>query len=101
MQTWPLGNREGRVLPPEPQVRRPAAATEGPALILNFEHTEGVSLMTTDRISTSLSISQRLTAGLCAMVFGGLLVFGVGLAHADKLHNAAHDTRHSIGFPCH
>jgi cobalt transporter subunit CbtB len=101
MQTWPLGNREGRVLPPEPQVRRPAASTEGPALTLIFEHTEGVTLMTTDRISTSLSFSQRVAAGISAMVFGGFLVFGVGLAHADKLHNAAHDTRHSIGFPCH
>jgi cobalt transporter subunit CbtB len=95
MQTWPLGNREGRVLPPEPQVRRPAAATEGPALTLIFEHTEGVTLMTTDRISTSLSISQRVAAGISAMVFGGFLIFGVGLAQADNLHNAAHDT------PCH
>lgn len=58
--------------------------------------------MTTDRISTSsLSISQRVAAGVSVMAFGLLLVFGVGLAHADKLHNAAHDTRHSIGFPCH
>jgi cobalt transporter subunit CbtB len=58
--------------------------------------------MTTDRLSTSsLSMSERLATGLSAMAFGLLLVFGVGLAHADKLHNAAHDTRHSIGFPCH
>lgn len=58
--------------------------------------------MTTDRISTSsLTFSQRVAAGISALVFGGFLVFGVGLAHADKLHNAAHDTRHSIGFPCH
>ena len=57
--------------------------------------------MTTDRISTSLTLSQRAVAGLSVMVFGLLLIVGVGLAHADKLHNAAHDTRHSIGFPCH
>lgn len=58
--------------------------------------------MTTDRISTSsLSLSKRVAAGLSVMAFGLLLVAGVGLAHADKLHNAAHDTRHSIGFPCH
>ena len=57
--------------------------------------------MTTDRITSSLTISQRAAAGLSAMAFGMLLVFGVGLAPADKLHNAAHDTRHSIGFPCH
>lgn len=102
MQTWPLGNREGRVLPPEPQVRRPAAATEGLALTLHFEHTEGVSLMTTDRISAlPLTMSQRMAAGLSALAFGALLLFGVGLAQADQLHNAAHDMRHSIGFPCH
>lgn len=75
--------------------------TEGFALTLNFEHTEGVTLMTTDRISASLSISQRVAAGLSALAFGALLLFGVGLAQADQLHNAAHDTRHSIGFPCH
>jgi cobalt transporter subunit CbtB len=57
--------------------------------------------MTTDRISTSITLSQRVAAGLSAMAFGVFLVFGVGLSHADKLHNAAHDTRHSIGFPCH
>jgi cobalt transporter subunit CbtB len=57
--------------------------------------------MTTDRISTSLSLSRRVAAGLSAMAFGLLLVVGVGLAHADQLHSAAHDTRHSIGFPCH
>jgi cobalt transporter subunit CbtB len=57
--------------------------------------------MITDRISTSITLSQRVAAGLSAMVFGIFLVVGVGLSHADKLHNAAHDTRHSIGFPCH
>jgi cobalt transporter subunit CbtB len=25
----------------------------------------------------------------------------VGLSHIDIAHNAAHDTRHSAGFPCH
>jgi cobalt transporter subunit CbtB len=57
--------------------------------------------MTTNRISISPSLSQRVAAGFSAMAFGLLLIAGVGLAHADKLHNAAHDTRHSIGFPCH
>jgi cobalt transporter subunit CbtB len=57
--------------------------------------------MTTARISTSLTLSQRVAAGLSVMAFGVFLVFGIGLSHADKLHNAAHDTRHSIGFPCH
>jgi len=60
---------------------------------------------TVNQQDTSIMIVTRLRLGLnspaSAMAFGMLLVFGVGLAHADKLHNAAHDTRHSIGFPCH
>jgi len=57
--------------------------------------------MTTQTISRSLSLSQRIAAGLACMFVGTFLIYGVGLSHADKLHNAAHDTRHAIGFPCH
>ena len=48
-----------------------------------------------------LSLSQRLVAGACAFLFGSALLYGVGLAQDERLHNAAHDTRHAIGFPCH
>ena len=39
----------------------------------------------------------------CAVVFvfGAALVFLVGFAHASVLHDAAHDTRHGLAFPCH
>jgi cobalt transporter subunit CbtB len=49
----------------------------------------------------SISISQRLAIGLVSLFFGMTLIYGVGLAQDERLHNAAHDTRHSIGFPCH
>jgi len=49
----------------------------------------------------SFNVSQRVMAGLLVLAFGSLLLFGVGLAHSERLHNAAHDTRHAIGFPCH
>ncbi len=45
--------------------------------------------------------TTRMIAGLIALFLGGFLVFGVGLANSATLHNAAHDTRHSYGFPCH
>ena len=48
-----------------------------------------------------LSISQRLTAGLLALFLGLVLVGGVGFASNMRIHNGAHDTRHSLGFPCH
>ncbi|MBY3181401.1 CbtB-domain containing protein [Rhizobium laguerreae] len=39
---------------------------------------------------------------LCAMaVLGGLLVGGVGFANIPALHDAAHDVRHTLSFPCH
>jgi len=51
--------------------------------------------------SISLSASDRLVAGVVALLIGAFLVFGVGLANAATLHDTAHDTRHSYGFPCH
>ena len=58
--------------------------------------------MTTRTISAStISVSQRMAIGLVSFFLGSVLIYGAGLAQDDRLHNAAHDTRHSIGFPCH
>jgi cobalt transporter subunit CbtB len=50
---------------------------------------------------TSLSFPQRLVGGVVALVFGLVLVGGVGFAQDMAVHNGAHDTRHALGFPCH
>ncbi|KWT65366.1 MULTISPECIES: CbtB domain-containing protein [Hyphomicrobium] len=50
--------------------------------------------------STSVRADVRIAA-LLALVFGFGLVFMTGFAHSSVLHNAAHDTRHSLSFPCH
>jgi cobalt transporter subunit CbtB len=57
--------------------------------------------MTAHRIAIPLSLSQRLIAGLCSFAFGAALLYGVGFAGNERMHNAAHDTRHAMGFPCH
>jgi len=49
----------------------------------------------------SLSVSQRLIAGVLALFIGFVLVGGVGFANDMAVHNGAHDTRHALGFPCH
>ena len=49
----------------------------------------------------SLSVSQRLIAGVLALFLGLVLVGGVGFASDMAIHNGAHDTRHALGFPCH
>ncbi len=45
-------------------------------------------------------VSQAMPAVL-AMLFGMLIVGVAGFSHIDAVHNAAHDTRHANGFPCH
>ena len=57
--------------------------------------------MTTTVLNGSVSVSQRIKAGLVCLFIGATLVFTVGLSHISAAHNAAHNTRHSLGFPCH
>lgn len=51
--------------------------------------------------AASLSLSQRFLAGGIALLLGLVLLVGAGFAGDYRLHNGAHDTRHSMGFPCH
>jgi len=56
------------------------------------------------RSRTGSGISSRsdtLAGAIFAALLGGFLIWGVGFSHTDFVHNAAHDTRHSTGFPCH
>jgi cobalt transporter subunit CbtB len=57
--------------------------------------------MTAYQLTTSLSLAQRISAGLASLFLGTALLYGVGLSQDVRMHNAAHDTRHAIGFPCH
>lgn len=45
-------------------------------------------------------VSQPAWPALAAIVLGGAIVLGVGFG-PGVLHNAAHDTRHALVFPCH
>ena len=57
--------------------------------------------MTTKVLNGQVSVSQRVQAGFVCLFIGASMVFMVGLSHISAAHNAAHNTRHSIGFPCH
>jgi cobalt transporter subunit CbtB len=57
--------------------------------------------MTTKTLSGTSSLSQRAIAGIFCLFLGVSMVFVVGLSDMAAAHNAAHDTRHAIGFPCH
>jgi cobalt transporter subunit CbtB len=45
-------------------------------------------------------LAERLPV-LGLLVFGLVMLYGVGFTTLSAAHNAAHDTRHAAGFPCH
>jgi cobalt transporter subunit CbtB len=47
------------------------------------------------------SRSDVLIAALSTGLLGLVLIWGVGFSPMEVVHNAAHDVRHSAGFPCH
>jgi cobalt transporter subunit CbtB len=47
------------------------------------------------------ALAQRVLPVCVLALLGVFLLFGVGFAEPDVLHNAAHDGRHSFAFPCH
>jgi cobalt transporter subunit CbtB len=47
------------------------------------------------------SRADALKAAAFALMVGLTLVFTTGFAHPELLHNAAHDWRHGMSFPCH
>ena len=63
---------------------------------------KGDETMTTKTlIKTGARADSSLAAILFAAVLGAGLLFAAGFANSAVMHDAAHDTRHSIGFPCH
>lgn len=55
---------------------------------------------TTATATTSARSSVLMQTVFVALI-GGLIVFAAGFAQSQTLHDAAHDMRHSTGFPCH
>jgi cobalt transporter subunit CbtB len=54
---------------------------------------------------TTTATGARADVNLATILFiafaGATIIFAVGFANAAVIHDAAHDTRHSISFPCH
>ncbi|MEC7765232.1 MAG: CbtB domain-containing protein [Pseudomonadota bacterium] len=58
--------------------------------------------MTTKTIRTSaVQADTRLGSIFAVLAFGAVLLFAAGYAQATVLHDAAHDQRHAMAFPCH
>ena len=51
-------------------------------------------------LATAAGVDALPAAALAALL-GLFLIWGVGFSPIEAVHNAAHDTRHSLAFPCH
>ena len=60
--------------------------------------TSTTSIIHVTPISTTFSKPLQLGA---ALLLGIVILYGVGFVQTSVAHNAAHDMRHSQGFPCH
>ncbi len=60
-------------------------------------------MLATQTKTTTLDLSSqdRMITVIIAALLGTFMVFGVAIAQPTVLHNAAHDTRHAMTFPCH
>lgn len=56
------------------------------------------SMTQTNQRSLTLSKPLQLVG---AVLLGTIILYGAGFVNTAVAHNAAHDTRHSQGFPCH
>ena len=51
-------------------------------------------------LNATSSASRTAQLGLVALL--GVFVVGIlGFSHMEVVHNAGHDYRHSMAFPCH
>jgi cobalt transporter subunit CbtB len=57
--------------------------------------------MTTLTQTQTQTQSTGLLPIFAAAAAGVFLIFFAGFAQATVFHNAAHDTRHTLAFPCH
>jgi cobalt transporter subunit CbtB len=52
-------------------------------------------------VAPDARLASRVMQITLAALLGLLVIGGVGFAQIEAVHSAAHDYRHSMGFPCH
>ena len=59
------------------------------------------SYVSTNEKTQATAFIAPLAQTLAAFAFGAIIVLAVGFLPMSAAHNAAHDTRHAMAFPCH
>ncbi len=60
-----------------------------------------MSYSSTATSSATAATSSLWRQTLPVVAFGCAILFAVGFLPMDVAHNAAHDVRHALAFPCH
>jgi len=60
-----------------------------------------VSVVAAPRAATISTTISGLLQIAGAFFVGLVILYGAGFVQTSAVHNAAHDMRHSQGFPCH
>ena len=55
----------------------------------------------TTKTLSRADVQSGMVSIISAALLGAILLYTAGFAEASVLHDAAHDTRHSMAFPCH
>ena len=59
------------------------------------------TLATTTAIGVPTVGTRVMSQLLAALILGAVIIYGAGFVNMGVAHSAAHDARHSQGFPCH
>jgi cobalt transporter subunit CbtB len=63
-------------------------------------NTSSIKPEATSNPAAALTASRAVPIFMAALL-GAFIVGVVGFSHIEAVHNAAHDYRHSMAFPCH
>ena len=86
-------NRSGDDLTGGNPVEAAITATEFFLTMSNKTRLSAIPVQTLD--------ATRVAPVVMALLLGAFIILGVGFAQSSTVHNAAHDGRHSLAFPCH
>ena len=60
-----------------------------------------MSTATTNTAQGAAAVQSPRLIAVFALLAGLGIVYVTGFANSAALHNAAHDTRHAMAYPCH
>ncbi len=60
-----------------------------------------VSIQTQTQARDRAAVNVGVLPIVSAIAAGVILIYFTGFAQASQYHDSAHDTRHTLAFPCH